>query len=47
MVLNGVDDGGETFNVLDSGSNEANDIETITSKELSKHGAGYWIVEKK
>ncbi len=47
MVLSGVDDSGETFNVLDSGSNEARDIETITTKELSKHGAGYWIVEKK
>ena len=47
MVLNGLDNSGETFNVLDSGSNEAADIETITLTNLSKHGAGYWIGEKK
>jgi hypothetical protein len=49
MVMNGVDDTGEIFNVLDSGSNETRDIETITRTNLStnQRGAGFWIVEKK
>lgn len=47
MVLSGVDATGKTFNVLDSGANEASDIETISYAELASHTAGFWIVRRK
>jgi hypothetical protein len=56
MVLSGVDDKGQTFNVLDPGRKEANipgkkkdplNIETITKTQLSQHTGGFWIIEKK
>ncbi len=47
MVLNGVNDDGTVFNVLDPGANEAKDIETISRQELKEHTNGTWIVERK
>ncbi|GAC1343004.1 MAG: hypothetical protein NVSMB27_02490 [Ktedonobacteraceae bacterium] len=46
MVLNGVNDDGTSFNVLDPGANEAKDIETISQEELKSHAKGFWIVER-
>lgn len=46
MVLNGVDESGETFNVLDPGDNEKNDIVTMTKSDLAK-SIGFWIIERK
>ena len=42
LVLGGIDAAGETFNALDAGASEKNDIETITKAELKKHGSRYW-----
>lgn len=47
MVLSGVDDKGQMFNVLDPGRKEATNIETITKTQLSQHTGGFWIIEKK
>lgn len=47
MVLSGVDDAGQTFDVLDPGRNEATDIETISKEELTKHTGGFWMIERK
>jgi hypothetical protein len=47
MVLNGVNDDGTVFNVLDPGASEAKDIETISHQELKDHTNGFWIVERK
>jgi len=47
MVMNGVDEAGETFNVLDSGTREGGDIETITKTNLTTFGTRYWIIERK
>jgi hypothetical protein len=47
MVLSGVNVQGTVFNVLDSGSNEVHDIETITVEELRSHVSGFWTVQRK
>ena len=45
MVLNGVDEAGEIFNVLDSGRREENNIETIDWNNLKTKTAGFWAVD--
>ncbi|MDQ3222933.1 MAG: C39 family peptidase [Gemmatimonadota bacterium] len=47
MVLNGVNESGTSFNVLDPGAGETTDIETISRAELTNHTAGFWIVSRK
>lgn len=46
MVLNGVNETGTIYNVLDPGANEAQDILTISRTELEQHTGGFWIVER-
>lgn len=46
MVLNGVDNTGTTYNVLDPGANENKDISTISHQELQSHAKGFWIIER-
>lgn len=47
MVLSAVSDDGSTYNVLDPGAAEANDIETISREELVAHTGGFWFVGPK
>jgi len=47
MVLNGVNNDGTVYNVLDPGARESKDIETISYYELQNHTGGFWIIERK
>jgi hypothetical protein len=47
MVLNGVDEAGQIFNVLDSGRAEKNNIETIDLKNLQTKAPVFWKVDYK
>lgn len=46
MVLNGVSNDGQIFNVLDSGRNDQNDIYTISKAQLINKTNGFWIVTR-
>ncbi|MBK9492219.1 MAG: C39 family peptidase [Haliscomenobacter sp.] len=46
MVLNGVNEAGTVYNVLDSGANESKDISTITHKELKSNAQGFWTISR-
>jgi|GEM_PF-5613456 len=46
MVLNGVNEAGTVYNVLDSGANESKDITTITHKELKSNAQGFWTISR-
>jgi len=47
MLLNGVSDDGNTFNVHDGGRNNARNIHTITGRQLDGHTTNYWNVSHK
>lgn len=47
MVLNGVNENGTVYNVLDPGAGETTDIETISRLELQSHSSGFWIINRK
>lgn len=44
MVLSGVSDDGQTFNVLDPGRNDRRDINTISRQQLNTKTKGFWMV---
>lgn len=47
MLLNGVSDDGNTFNVHDGGRNNARNIHSITGRQLDGHTTNYWNVSHK
>jgi hypothetical protein len=46
MVLNGVNQDGTVYDVLDPGAREARDIETISREDLQHHVGGFWLIER-